>query len=226
MGPLDVLKAPSASPSSVWAALKACLGVGVGVYETETFVIELHRRGVEWSEALSAKVLGAQTIVVTNTWAYDHDVLFAFALATDGIGAASDAFHHPTVIQLAWAVREIESLRDQQITEDHGFDPDAIDPAVAIVLHEDGWVYPPDPLAFCKDSLARMDRSEGPTRAIVAERWPLLRGADDAEARKVYDAVADSPLKTQLGLLFDCELELRARARLRQEHHDACTNPR
>jgi hypothetical protein len=148
MGPLGVLLDTRASASSVWKAVEAVLGPWAKGYEVETLAVELGRRNVPWVPSLSAKVLGAQTVLITRDWTFDHDVFFAFALACDGVPADPGSLHHPTPVQLAWAVREIEMLHNGEINSDEGFDPDTIDPAVAAILHTDGWAVPPDPLAF------------------------------------------------------------------------------
>jgi len=219
MSAIDVLQHPRVAPSSAWAAVEKLLGQGARVYEPETLEVELGRRGVVWEPPLAAKILGAQTMIVTRTWTWDYDVLFAFALAGSGVPSAADAIHHPEPHDLAWAMREIEVLCGHAPDDDHGFDPDRIDPAIAAVLHHDGWVLAPEALAFAQVAL---DRLTGPDHAAlrnkVAERWSALKAAPEADARRVYAEVPESALRAQLGHLYSCALELSARAALREEH--------
>lgn len=219
MSALDVLRHPHVAPSSAWAAVERLLGPGARVYEPETIELELGRRGVSWEPPLAAKILGAQTVIVSRAWSWDYDVLFAFALAGSGVPAAADAIHHPEPHDLAWAMCEIEALCGLAPDADHGFDPDRVDPAIAAVLHHDGWVLAPEPLAFAQSAL---DRFTGPDHAAlrdkVAERWAALRAAPEADARRVFAEVPESALKVQLGHLYSCALELSARAALREEH--------
>lgn len=218
MSPLEVLKDPHASPSSCWFAVEAILGKGARVWEPETLHLELERRGVPWDDAVSAKVLGAQTILVSRAWTHDHDVLFAFAMACNGHPAGEVV--HPTPAQLAWAVSEIEALTGGKIDEDVGFDPDGVDPAIALVLHDDGWVLAPHELSFCQDALSGMDRDEGSLRGRVAAIWGKLRGLPEAALRALVGRAPEDAIGVQIARLADCEVELRERAHLRATQQD------
>lgn len=217
MTPEEILKDPHAAPSVVWKIVEAWLGEAARVYETETLHLGLERRGVPWTPELAAKVLGAQTILVSNVWTYDYDVFFAFSLACDGVPSASDAHHHPTPIQMAWAASEIEELTGKELTHDEGLDPDTVDPAIALVLFEDGWIVTPDTLTFVQDALDRLTPDHQKLRADVQEAWARLRGLDEATVRRTV-ASLEGPEGVQLTHLLDCGLELKARACLREEH--------
>lgn len=221
MTPRDVLADPHAPPSCVWAALGALLGPGIGVWEAETLHVEIERLGLPW-DALAAKVLGAQTVVGSRVWTYDWDALFAFALACDGHDSAGDAFHHPTVLQLSWAILEIQELCGDEINHDQGFDPDTVDPAIAVVLHDDGWVQAPEPLAFCQSHLDRMNHTTKGLSERVAAVWKKVSGEDDAGIRRIAEAAPEDAAGVQVRHLADVWLELRARARRRAEMLDAC----
>lgn len=218
MTPAEILQHPHVAPSTAWKAVEKLLGLGAKVYEPETLQIELGRRGVEWTPERAAKILGAQTILVSRTWTYDYNVLFAFALACGGSPASSDAHHHPEVHDLAWAMLEIEALTGQQPCDDHGFDPDNIDPAIAVVLHDDGWVLTPDVLRFAQDALDRQNgEHHTELRDQTRERWEMLKPTPEKSGRAVFDEVPESALKAQLRHLYDCQMEIAARSKLREE---------
>jgi len=221
MTPKDVLLDPGAPPSAVWAALGALLGLGIEVWEPETLQLEVGRLGGSW-EALAPKVLAAQTAIVSRVWTYDWDALFAFALACEGQPAAADAFHHPTVLQLAWAVLELQELCGAEIDEHHGFDPDTIDPGVAALLHDDGWVLAPDPLGFCQGHLDRMNRTSETLREHVRAAWTKVRDGEDDSIRRIAEAAPENEVGVQICHLADAWLELRARARRRAVLLNAC----
>lgn len=221
MTPRDVLANPHAPPSAVWAALGSLLGPGIGVWEAETLQTEVERLGLSW-DALASRVLGAQTVVSSRVWTYDWDALFAFALACDGHDAAGDAFHHPTVLQLSWAVLEIQELTGQEIDHDQGFDPDAVDPAVAVVLHDDGWLLAPEPLSFCQEHLDRMNHATKGLRDRVAAVWKKVSSEDDDGIRRIAEAAPEDAAGVQVRRLADAWLELRALARRRAEMLNVC----
>lgn len=217
MSPLDVLKNPDAAPSSCWHALEALFGAGIRAWEPETLHLELERRGIEWDDALSAKVMGAQTVLTTRAWSHDHSVFFAFALACEGQPAGGVA--HPTAAQMAWAVTEIEALTEGKIDEDIGFDPDGVDPAIAVVLHDDGWVLTPDELRFCQLALSNLDQGDETLRARVMTVWSVIKPLTDEAIHAVCKKAPEDDVGVQVTRLACCELELRERSRLRAQHH-------
>lgn len=217
MEPREVLADPHVSPSAAWDAVCRCLGAGALAYEPETLHLELERKGVSWND-VGAKVLAAQTCLVTRDWLWNFDVLFAYAVVAGGGTAAADAIHHPTVIDLAWAVDDLEVLTNKTLDHDAGFDPDRVDPAVAVLLHDEGWVLTPRSLSFAQESLDQLTHVEPSFRQELLRRWTLLELAPEDKARALYAAAAESPLRTQLGHLLDCALEIRARTTLRARH--------
>ncbi len=219
MGALEVLQHPHAACSSAWRAVLKLLGATALAYEPDTLRIELERRGIEWTPSLAAKVLGAQTIQISREWVHNYDVFFAFALAASGVPAASDALHHPSPVDLAWAVMDIEELTGAKLTDDEGFDPDRVDPAIAVVLHDDGWVYTPDSLRFAQDALDLLNHDPGHTlRDEVAKKWAAVKGLDAETVKRAYGEIPDNAVKVQLGHLYDCATELNARGMLREHH--------
>lgn len=216
MTPIEVIKDPHASPSSCWVAVEKLLGPGARAWEPETLHLELERRGIPWDGGVDAKVLGAQTILTTSAWTHDHDVLFAFAVACDGHPAGGAA--HPTPAQLAWAVYEIEALTGGSIGEDEGFDPDGIDPAVALVLHDEGWVVAPEKLSFSQDALSRMNREGERLHKRVTEVWSKIKELPESSLRALIGRAPEDAIGVQIGRLADCDLELRERLRRRVLH--------
>lgn len=216
-----LLQAADAAPSTVWGALQKLLGIGVVAWEPDTIRIELRRRGIRVSDELMSKILGAQTIVTTFTWTYDHDVLFSFALACDGITASDTAIAHPTPEQLCWAVSEIVRLTGARITNDQGFDPDAIDPAVAVVLHDEAYAVCPEELQFAQDVLEALFPCNKNLVTAVAERWEKMSTMNEAELRERIEDLVESDENIQLRRLADCRLYVLDRERIRARHEAA-----
>jgi hypothetical protein len=207
-----------APPSIVWQALMQTYGSGVAEWEPDTFRVELQRRGIEPSDALMAKILGAQTVLTTDAWTTNHDVLYAFALACAGLPADAGAFAHPTPEQLAWAMNEVACLTGRVVNEDEGTDPDAVDPALAAVLHDEGWVLAPKELAFVQGALDRMNQGEHVSAERVQKAWDRLIEENDAVSlRRKVSELEDDALGVQLKRLHDCReyVSAKAAARLR-----------
>jgi len=202
----ELLQDPTIELSVAWNAALTALGPTLGVWEPETIRIELERRRVPATDALMAKLLAAQTIVTGPVWTYDHDVFFAMALACDGVPAASDAIHHPTPEQLCWAVMEIERLTGDKITEDHGFDPDGVDPAVAAVLHDEGLVFAPDPLHFAQDVLDSFTKLEQGFVNKVERAWSTQKMLPYEALRRMLREEPSTALDGQIHRLAACRI--------------------
>jgi hypothetical protein len=214
----DLLDDPESCPSVLWQAF--CREhPNATDWEPDAFRIELQRLGIHASPALMAKLLGAQTIAEHDCWLADHDVLFAFALACYGVPSAYDGFHHPEPRQLAWAMREVTAIRGAAPDEHEGFDPDEIDPAVAVVLADEGWFQAPDELAFCQWVLDRMTYPAAEAKKDASERWAELRKLPLADLRGKVRDEHDDPAQAQLNRLIDARVhvlemdDLRARQR-------------
>lgn len=217
MEPREVLTDPHVSPSAAWNAVRRWLGPEALAYEPETLHLELERRSVVWND-VGAKVLAAQTCLVTRDWLCNFDVLFAYAVVAGGGTAAADVVHHPSVIDLAWAVDDLRALTGGALNNDVGFDPDRVDPAIAVLLHDEGWVLTPRALMFAQDDLDKMTHIEPSFRKDLESRWAVLEAAPEAKARTLYEAAPESALRAQLGRLLDCAIETRARTALRARH--------
>lgn len=215
----ELLQDPHVELSVAWNAAMVALGGTLAAWEPDTIRIELERRKVLATDSLMAKLLSAQTVILGPTWTYDHDVLFALALACDGIPAASDAIHHPTPEQLCWVIYEIERLTGDKITLDHGFDPDTVDPAIAVVLHDEGMVLAPDPLAFAQESLDRFTKLGYAFTNKVEKAWAEHRHESNEALRRMLRSEPDSPLNAQLHRLAACRLycDERVERRARQD---------
>lgn len=208
MSDKSVLQDPAVTPSVAWTAIKKLLGPTVGAWELETIRIELSRKRIATTDELMAKVFAAMTIVTTRTWVYDHDVLFAFALACDGVSANAADIHHPTPEQLCWAMCELRALTGSKLDEDEGFDPDTIDPAIAVVLHLDGYVLAPCELSFAQHSLDRLnDHSDvKDMRSELEEGWEAVCKIPISELKKKLSQLDEEPLEVQIHRLGDCRL--------------------
>jgi hypothetical protein len=221
MDPKVVLKDPDACPSVAWAALKKMLGDGVMNWEPDTIRAELKRRGIEPTPDRMAKLLGAQTIVTTFEWTTDHNVLFAFALACDGVPSSAEAFLHPTPEQLAWTMKEITALTSFTPGDDEGFDPDTVDPAIAAVLHDDGWVVAPEELSFCQESLDQFSNDEEKLAKEVRSTWESLQGSTLEAICKKVDAFPEDATGVQIKRLTDLRAYVAERETQRAQHHAA-----
>jgi hypothetical protein len=203
----------------VSVALEACtklFGPGVLVWEPDTIRIELSRKNIEPTASLMSKILGGITILTTNTWTYDHDVLFAFALTCSGIPAASDAFHHPTPEQLCWAVDEISVIHEKEITDDEGFDPDTIDPAIAAILHDEGYLVAPDELSFAQDKLDKMNVGADPEQVRQLKALWKQMPSDTSEVRKILMEQGENFATVQITRLLNCREYVTQHKLLRQ----------
>ena len=221
MGAKDVLKDPQLLSSVALVAIKRLLGPNVVTWEPDTIRIELKRREIDPTDDLMAKVMSSITVATTNTWTTDHDVLFAFAVACCGVPANAEVMAHPTPEQLCWAMHEIQAITGHAITEDEGFDPDAIDPAIAVVLHDEGFVYAPEDLEFVQDNL---DRLTAPAhvddlRRRVIAACKIMAELPTETLRRHLDKLGESAADIQLRRLGDCKLFVAERLLRRARQH-------
>lgn len=215
-----VFSDPNLAPSSAWEACKVLFGEDVKDWEPDTFYIELQRKGVNVRPGLMAKLLGAQTVVTTKVWTCDYDALFAFALACQGVPAAAESFHHPTPEQLAWAICEIRRLHLLPADLDNeGFDPDEIDPAIACVLHDEGFVVAPDELQFVQDMLDKMTWQPKLTEQTKAA-WKNWAGLNAEGLHGKASALPQTePLNVQLARLAGVRAFVLDMETLRAQQH-------
>lgn len=203
------------------AAVKKLLGEECLHWEPETMRIELSARGVSVNDGLMSKILSAITVVTTNTWTYDHDVLFAFAVACCGVPSDPDALRHPTPEQLCWAVNELRVLTGAVIDDDEGFDPDAIDPAVATVLHDEGYILAPEELMFAQDVLEKQNQYGHDAELLksVKEGWQTLSKVPVDQLHKLLDKLDEDAEGVQVRRLGDCKLYVAEREVRRAKQH-------
>ena len=218
-----VLRDPEVAPSVAWKAVKQLLGPTCEAWELDTIRIELDRRKVDTNDSLMAKLFGAMTIATSHAWTYDHDVLFAFAVACSGVSAAAEALHHPTPEELCWAVSEIHALRGKRPDEDEGFDPDTVDPAIASVLHDDGYVVAPDELAFVQDSLDKLNKhgDSSDLKSEVRDAWKTVSKIPTSELHRRLSQLDEEPAEVQIHRLGDCKLYVAEHELLRAKQHAA-----
>jgi len=127
---------------------------------------------------------------------------------------------HPTVEQCCWAVDEIQFLTGTAITVDQGFDPQAVDPAIASLLHYDGHVVAHELLHFVQEELDAMNKSGSKKLAqTVSAAWSKLRELPESELRSAVAGVREEDVKVQLAHLAHCELYVRERRIKRAHHH-------
>lgn len=201
-----LLKDPMVVPSVAWTALKRLFGEEVTTWEPDTIRLELRRRGVPPPDGLMSKLLAAQTITNTRVWTYDHEALFAFAVACDGVTASAEALVCPTPEQLCWAMREIQVLTGLDANDDEGFDPDAIDPAIGLVLHEEGFAIAPDGLGFCDNALSLLNMGDAGLRDKVRTAWADLATKPIDSLRSEVAGLPENAVSIQLQRLADCRL--------------------
>ena len=171
---------------------------------------------------LQAKILAVQTLMVSETWTYDYEVLFNFAMAEDGLAAASDAFAYPTPEQLCWTINEIELLKNKKITNDEGFDPDNIDPAVAMLLLNEGFVYTPDELSFCFDVLEKYTLEHKELQDETKKLWNKIKNKSISDLEALVNETAeDDPLTVQISRLVDCLNFVQHKSMLRSKNDGA-----
>lgn len=221
MSAVSVLKDPLVLPSIAWEATKKLLGPTAAAWEFETIRIELARKGVTMDEGLSAKIFGAMTIEITNDWTYDHDVLFAFAIACCGVPSNGESLHHPTPEQLCWAIHDIRAITGKAVNDDEGFDPDTIDPAIGVLLHDDGYMLAPDELGFAQDALDKINRygSTIDIKKEVRDAWSVVSKLPVEDLKKHLSQLDDEPAEIQIRRLGDCRLYVAERQVRRAKQH-------
>lgn len=215
----ELLSDPAVELTIAWTAAQGLLGPTLPAWEFETIKLELERRHVPTTEGLMAKLLAAQSCAVTRAWTTDHDVFFAFALACDGIGANPGAIHHPTPEQLCWAVKELESLTEARITDDHGFDPDTVDPAVAVVLLDEGLCVAPEELTFARDVLEKITPGSKTLAPKAYAAFSRLRDYPDETLRRTLRDDPTSDVDVQVHRLIECQLYVEERVVRRARQH-------
>jgi hypothetical protein len=217
------LKDPLVAPSVAWDALKRLLGPTVAAWEFDTIRIELDRRGIPTTDSLMAKLFGAMTVAITDTWTYDHDVLYSFAVACNGVPANGETTAHPTPEQLCWAVKEIQALTGAKLDDDEGFDPDAIDPAIAAVLHDEGYLIAPLELSFVQDALDDLNRYGDlkEIKAAVTKLWASIKDLPTPMLRKHLEGLDEGAVQVQIHRIGDCKLYVAEHELLRAKQHAA-----
>ncbi len=214
MSPIDTLLSPDVSPSKAWAVFRELSGTDdIETWEPDTIAHELQHRGVPPTAGLMTKLLGAQTVVTTGVVSWDHEALFAFALACAGVAHSASEFAHPPVALLAYALQEIGRLRPgADLAENH--DPDEIAPAVAVLLHDEGFVVAPRLLEFAQDSLDRLSHASSELKEKIRTEWAKVSDKPDTELRRVAESLPEDEVGVQVRRLGDVVLFLRHRATL------------
>ncbi len=218
-----LLKDPQVALSVAWVALKDLFGASVITWEPDTIRLELRRRGIIDDHGLISKLLAAQTIETTRSWTYDHTELFAFALACSGVSASGEMHPHPTPEQLCWAMHEIGAVTGARPDDEHGFDPDTIDSAIAVVLLDEGMVVAPEELAFCQpvlDEMVHEDHSKLTSKVSAA--WDKLKHEPLNVLRREIDAREEDDVTVQLRWLAECRLYV-AEAETRRAQENAAS---
>jgi len=217
----ELLRDPLVELSVAWTAAQKILGLTIPAWEPDTIRIELERAKIPPTDALMTKLLGAQTVVTGPVWTYDHDVLFALALACDGLPAAAEALHHPTPEQLCWLMKELSALTGHTFNEEDGFDPDTIDPAIAAVLHDEGMAVAPAELAFAQDALDRFLQSGKEIAKQVAKAWKNTEKMSSDALRRTLHEEPKSAFDVQMHRLIECRLYVLERSDRRSRQNAA-----
>lgn len=228
MSAREVLRNPEVCPSAAWKAAVYLWGPEVRDWEPDVFRFELERKGVHATAQLMAKLLGAQTVVAHTRWLSDHVVFFAFCLACTGVAPVPGLPQHPTPEELAWGVEEMKTLRPELARRmpDEGFDPDEIDPAVAVVLVHDGWFVAPKELDFADDCVrdeANMEDEDDSHAKVdydsLMELRDLIAVADESKLKAVSKGLGESAANVTASRLIDCRRHLDALRALRAVQH-------
>lgn len=182
--------AVDSTPKAAWDAAVRLWGDNIRVWEPETFRIAMRRMRLSEADEdrAMARLLPVQTLLMSDAWKWDYQVLFGLAMAIEGqeLGPCP----HPTPELLAAAVRELEAILNVTITDDDGFDPHGVDPAVAVVLFDDGWVVTPEPLHFVQDELSEMTPHCERLRKLVLSATPETEARLQASGSEDWPAYA------------------------------------
>lgn len=228
MSALEVLRNPEVCPSAAWKAAVYLWGPEVRDWEPDVFRYELERKSVTATPQLMAKLLGAQTVVAHTRWLSDHVVFFAFCLACAGVATIPGMPQHPSPEELAWGVEEMKALRPDLARRmpDEGFDPDEIDPAVAVVVVHDGWFVAPKELSFADDCVrdeANMEDEDQPKARVnydeLLELRDLIATTDETNLKRVEKGLGETAADVTASRLIDCRRRLDAHRALRAVQH-------
>lgn len=212
MSPIEVLRDSRVSPAVAWAALRQLIGSSITNWEPDAIALALEHHGVPAGAGLMTKLLAAQTLLVSGVITRDYEALFAFALACDGIPHGYDEFAHPTPRQLAWAIHQIETLSKKKLTEEEGFDPDTIDPAIAVLLFDDGWFLAPKELEFVQPILDKMSHTDEKLVARCKKAWGALYNRSNMN--EVAEELPEDAAGIQLRRLTDLATYVQEYAKL------------
>jgi hypothetical protein len=109
---------------------------------------------------------------------------------------------------------------------DEGFDPDEIDPAVAVVLVHDGWFVAPKELDFADDCVrdeANMEDEDDSHAKVdyeaLLELRDLIATADESKLKGVEKDVDETAAGVTAARLIDCRRHLDALRALRAVQH-------
>lgn len=217
MSAREVLRDSSVCPSAAWRAAVYLWGPGIRDWEPDVFRYELERKGVTASNTLMAKLLAAQTVTSHTSWLSDHVVFFAFCLACEGVPPIPGMPQHPTPEALAWGVDEMKALRPELAKRmpDEGFDPDEVDPAVAVVLVHDGWHVAPKELDFADDCVESEASHGDDNYKTLVELRDAIAAADEDKLKSIEKDVDETEAGVMASRLLDCRRRLDELRRMR-----------
>ena len=153
-------------------------------------------------------------------------VFFAFCLACSGVSPSPGMPQHPTPEELAWGVEEMKALRPELARRmpDEGFDPDEIDPAVAVALVHDGWHVAPKELDFADDAVeneVNLEDAKGkrPDYKTLLALRDAIASADEEKLKEAEGDVDETEAGVAAARLIDCRRRLDALRHARAVSH-------
>jgi len=173
---------------AVYKAVYALYGVEMLDWEPETLWLQLEKDGVELSVQERNKLQAARTLKKNAASLWDNQVFQYIVQALNGVPFDPDTLQECIPAHMAWAVVESAAIfaaeegeRDTEGEEAPEYDED-VQSYVAVCLKRAGMVYPPDPLVFAEDALARLQTKDEKKLAVtVKQAWEAVRQLIDVQ---------------------------------------------
>lgn len=196
--------------TAIYLAARSLFGVQITAWEPETIWLTLERKeGIDLGTRARNKLQAAITLIVNPAFYWDSLVFQRTAQALNGEYFDPEALQEVAPSDQCWAVYEASVIRglDLDVPVAPDYDED-VQSYTAVCLKRDGFVVPPEQLAYARDALQYQYPKEAREFATqVANSWAQVK-KEDLQERKF----PENPLGVQLSYLAGCKLFVEERA--------------
>jgi len=208
---LQLLREPTnRSATSLFLAARAVFGVELTAWEPETIWLTLERdHGIDLDEIARNKIEAAVSLIVNPAFYWDSYVFQRTAQALNGEPFDPEALQEVHPADQCWAVYEASIIRglDLDVPMSPDYDED-VQMYTAVCLKRDGFVLPPDQLAYAKDALRlQYPKSAEEFATRVQRSWVQIKKEDLPERK-----FREDPLDVQLAMLAGCKIHVDEKA--------------